>query len=90
MEQIKSFLEGQYFKTSFYHILLLIFVIVYFFQFKIAFTGWDTNNKYAIRNAAGQQCFYAVEGNKLLFNAKPLPIKKNIYFFQRLKILIHV
>ena len=26
-----------------------------------AFTGWDTNNKYVIRNKAGQQMMYAME-----------------------------
>lgn len=26
-----------------------------------AFSGWETNNKYVIKNAAGQQCYYAVE-----------------------------
>jgi hypothetical protein len=26
-----------------------------------AFTGWETNNKYVIRNSAGQQCYYAFE-----------------------------
>jgi len=26
-----------------------------------AFTGWDKNNKYAIKNAAGQQCYFAAE-----------------------------
>ena len=26
-----------------------------------AFTGWDTNNKYAIKNSMGQQIFYAFE-----------------------------
>lgn len=30
-------------------------------SFLEAFTGWDTNNKYIIRNAAGAQCYYAVE-----------------------------
>ncbi len=43
---------------SFNFILIALFSI----QTYIAFTGWDTNNKYIIRNAAGQQCFYAVEG----------------------------
>ena len=27
-----------------------------------AFTGWDTNNKYVVKNMAGQQIFYAMEG----------------------------
>ena len=26
-----------------------------------AFVGWDTNNKYAVLNAAGQQVYYAME-----------------------------
>jgi hypothetical protein len=26
-----------------------------------AFTGWETNNKYAIKNMMGQQCYYAFE-----------------------------
>jgi hypothetical protein len=26
-----------------------------------AFTGWDTNNKYVLRNADGQQFMYAME-----------------------------
>ncbi len=30
-------------------------------MYVIAFTGWDTNNKYVIRNSAGQQCYYAAE-----------------------------
>jgi hypothetical protein len=30
-------------------------------SFLEAFAGWETNNKYVVRNAAGQQCFYAVE-----------------------------
>lgn len=30
-------------------------------SFLEAFTGWDTNNKYVIKNAVGQQAYYAVE-----------------------------
>lgn len=30
-------------------------------SFLEAFTGWDTNNKYCIKNSAGQQAYYAVE-----------------------------
>jgi hypothetical protein len=26
------------------------------------FTGWDTNNKYVIKNSLGQQVYYAMEG----------------------------
>ena len=26
------------------------------------FTGWETNNKYAIRNVMGQNVYFAVEG----------------------------
>jgi hypothetical protein len=26
-----------------------------------AFTGWESNSKFVIRNAAGQQCYYAFE-----------------------------
>lgn len=29
--------------------------------FKIAFTGWDTANKYQVSNNGGQQVFYAME-----------------------------
>ena len=29
-----------------------------------AFTGWETNNKYAIMNAAGQQIYYAFESKR--------------------------
>ena len=32
------------------------------FIYKLAFTGWETSNKYAILNAAGQQIYYAFEG----------------------------
>lgn len=31
------------------------------------FTGWETNNKYAIRNVMGQNVYFAVEGNKCFF-----------------------
>lgn len=31
-----------------------------------AFTGWDTNNKYEILNAAGQKIFFAAEGINLV------------------------
>lgn len=27
------------------------------------FTGWETNNKYAVRNQLGQQVYFAMEGN---------------------------
>lgn len=30
-------------------------------SFMEVFTGWERNNKYAVTNAAGQQCFFAVE-----------------------------
>lgn len=30
-------------------------------SFTEAFTGWDKNNKYIIRNSSGQQAYYAVE-----------------------------
>lgn len=32
-----------------------------------AFTGWETNNKYAIKNSMGQNVYYAVEGVRWTF-----------------------
>ncbi len=37
-----------------------------------AFTGWDTNNKYVLKNIYGQQIFYAIEGNDLAFYSNNL------------------
>ncbi len=31
-----------------------------------AFTGFETNNKYSIKNSMGQHVYYAVEGKMLL------------------------
>ena len=30
--------------------------------FKTAFTGWDTNNKYYVKNTAGMPVYNALEG----------------------------
>ena len=46
-------------------------------SFLEAFTGWDTNNKYVIKNAAGQQCYYAVEGSR--FENNPI-VRGNCFF----------
>ena len=40
--------------------IILRLKIKWFFK---VLTDWDRNNKYVIKNAAGLQCFYAVEGN---------------------------
>lgn len=34
-----------------------------FIEFCLAFTGWETANKYKITNTQGQQVFFAAEGN---------------------------
>jgi hypothetical protein len=41
-----------------------------FFNYKLAFTGWETSNKYAILNAAGQQVYYAFEGYIIVYFVK--------------------
>lgn len=43
-----------------------------------AFTGWETNNKYAVKNSMGQNVYYAVEGTctkKLIIKNDELIIK---------------
>lgn len=34
-----------------------------FIELCLAFTGWETANKYKITNTQGQQVFFAAEGN---------------------------
>jgi hypothetical protein len=48
-----------------------------------AFIGWETNNKYVLRNSAGQQFLYAMEG-KLSLEERILLFRifNNDYFFQ--------
>ena len=36
---------------------------IFIFIFFVAFTGFETNNKYKILNSMGQQVFFAAEGN---------------------------
>ena len=38
------------------------------FLFLLAFTGFETNNKYKIQNSLGQQVYFAAEGKTCLFD----------------------
>lgn len=38
-----------------------------FIEFCLAFTGWETANKYKITNTQGQQVFFAAEGNIYMY-----------------------
>ena len=58
IEQNLSFIEGMIFLfckifSTWMNILIL---------FKTAFTGWDTNNKYYVKNTAGMPVYNALEG----------------------------
>lgn len=37
-----------------------------FIQLCLAFTGWETANKYKITNTQAQQVFFAAEGNMII------------------------
>ena len=77
IEQIPSLMEGLFvfFKTGYFLSALNKYVKLMRFLLT-AFTGWDTNNKYAIRNKSNQQVYYAMEVIIVIFELNLIQIKE--------------
>ena len=53
-------------------------------SFKIAFTGWDTANKYQVSNNSGQQVFYAMESEYNIFDRNKVKLSRFIRLMLKL------
>jgi len=51
-----------------YHIVLCELKMLTFFHFLIAFVGFETANKYTIKNSMGQMVYFAAEGTIIITN----------------------
>ncbi len=81
VEQLVELLEGQQ------HIACSLnftkFNENFLFWYQKAFVGWETNNKYVVKNDAGQQLFYAFESkSKFLCCIKISRKEKKLWFLQ--------